>query len=174
MSRQQCTVCKHPELAAIDAALASGASVRAVAGQFGVSKTAVDRHHNHAKHKQDRINTGEIQRIDKEIAKLHRAENRAKRRRDTAGALALARELRSWFALRQKAEAISGARQVQQAEEITRGEAVTMARAIVEAELTSGSTEIIEWLRGLLERAGTANKSELESIAGVEERVLEE
>jgi hypothetical protein len=158
--RQQCTVCLHADLPAIEAALKSAASVRAVAGRFGLSKTAVDRHRNHGKHERDRINTGEIDRIDREIAKLHRAENRAKRRRDNAGALQIAKELRSWFTLRVKAEAISGAREVQQTQQMTHGEAVAMARTIVEAEVTSGSAETIEWLRGLLERVQHVNKTD--------------
>lgn len=39
-----CTICAHAERAAIDAALARGAGYRDIAGQFGVSKTAVARH----------------------------------------------------------------------------------------------------------------------------------
>jgi len=158
MPHQQCSVCRHENLEAIEVALKSGASVRVVAGRFGLSKTAVDRHRNHGKHEMDRINTGELQRIDAEIAKLHRAENRAKRRRDNAGALQIARELRSWFTLRVKASAISQASQVPQGEQMSHGEAVAMARTIVEAEVTSGSAETIEWLRGLLERTQHANK----------------
>jgi transposase-like protein len=39
-----CSICTHAERAAIDRALASGASYRDVAKQFGVSHTAVYRH----------------------------------------------------------------------------------------------------------------------------------
>jgi hypothetical protein len=39
-----CTICTHPEHDAIDRALVDGASLRDIAGQYGVSKNAVDRH----------------------------------------------------------------------------------------------------------------------------------
>lgn len=39
-----CTVCAHPERRAIDKALVAGGSLRDIAGQFGLSKSAVERH----------------------------------------------------------------------------------------------------------------------------------
>ena len=39
-----CTVCTHPERAAIDRALVQGAALRTIADQHGVSKTALIRH----------------------------------------------------------------------------------------------------------------------------------
>ena len=39
-----CTLCVHPDRAAIDAALLEGGAYRDVAGQWGVSKSAVERH----------------------------------------------------------------------------------------------------------------------------------
>jgi hypothetical protein len=39
-----CTVCSHPERAAIDRALVAGASLRDIAGQYRVSKSAAERH----------------------------------------------------------------------------------------------------------------------------------
>jgi transposase-like protein len=39
-----CTVCAHAQREAIDAALVAGASYRDVAGQYGLSKSAVERH----------------------------------------------------------------------------------------------------------------------------------
>jgi hypothetical protein len=39
-----CGICSHPERAAIDAALVDGASLRSISGQFGTSKSALDRH----------------------------------------------------------------------------------------------------------------------------------
>ncbi len=44
MPGRTCTICSHAARAAIDAALVSGASLRDIAGQFHVSKTAVARH----------------------------------------------------------------------------------------------------------------------------------
>ena len=39
-----CTVCQHPEREAINRALVEGASLRDIAGQYNVAKSAVDRH----------------------------------------------------------------------------------------------------------------------------------
>jgi transposase len=39
-----CTVCSHPDRAAIDAALLEGASLRDIAGRFGTSKSTAERH----------------------------------------------------------------------------------------------------------------------------------
>ncbi len=39
-----CTICAHSEHAAIDAALETDRSLRDIAAQFGVSKTALYRH----------------------------------------------------------------------------------------------------------------------------------
>lgn len=41
---QTCTICKHPERAKIERALVQGVSLRDIAGQFGASKSAVERH----------------------------------------------------------------------------------------------------------------------------------
>ena len=43
-----CTVCAHPKRTAIEAALAAGESQREVAARFGLSKTALVRHAQHA------------------------------------------------------------------------------------------------------------------------------
>jgi hypothetical protein len=39
-----CTICSHPERAAIDAVLANGEPIRRIAARFGVSETAARRH----------------------------------------------------------------------------------------------------------------------------------
>jgi len=39
-----CTICTHTESAAINAALLTGTALRGIAGQFGVSKSSLDRH----------------------------------------------------------------------------------------------------------------------------------
>lgn len=41
---RQCSICGHPQLHAINRALVAGGSFRDIAGQFGVSKSAVERH----------------------------------------------------------------------------------------------------------------------------------
>jgi hypothetical protein len=42
-----CTICANPKRAEIDAALVVGCSLRDVAGQFGLSRSAVHRHQEH-------------------------------------------------------------------------------------------------------------------------------
>jgi transposase len=44
---QTCKACKHPQRAAIDAALARGESLRDIAGRFGISDTSICRHKAH-------------------------------------------------------------------------------------------------------------------------------
>src|SRR5919108_3542686 len=39
-----CTICIHPARAAIDDGLEAGQSLRDISGQYGLSKSAVDRH----------------------------------------------------------------------------------------------------------------------------------
>jgi transposase-like protein len=39
-----CTICQHPQRAAIDQALVGGRAYRDIAGQFSVSRSALDRH----------------------------------------------------------------------------------------------------------------------------------
>ncbi len=41
---RQCSVCTHASLHAIDTALVAGTALRDIAGQFGLSKSAVERH----------------------------------------------------------------------------------------------------------------------------------
>ena len=44
MMGRTCTVCAHPERHAIDKALVAGDSFRDIAGRYGLSKSAVERH----------------------------------------------------------------------------------------------------------------------------------
>ncbi len=44
---QRCSLCRSPRRAEIDEALLAGTSCRDVAGRFGTSKSAVDRHRPH-------------------------------------------------------------------------------------------------------------------------------
>jgi hypothetical protein len=43
-----CSVCRSPQVGAIDSALGAGTSIRDIAGQFGVSRSALSRHKGHA------------------------------------------------------------------------------------------------------------------------------
>ena len=152
MPHPRSTVFVHPERLAIEQALLSGESVRAVAARFGLSPTSVHRYQNRAKHAKTRINTGEITKIDREINKLIRAQNRAKRKRNTTEALAIARELRNWFGLRAKAEVMASAAQAEQDTTLSRGEALVIAQGLIESEATTGNQELRSWLLGLLQR----------------------
>ncbi len=42
-----CAVCRHPRRLEFDQALAAGESLRDIAGRFGTSKSALDRHRDH-------------------------------------------------------------------------------------------------------------------------------
>lgn len=42
-----CTICQHPKLNEINEALVSGAAYRDIAGSYGTSKSALDRHKPH-------------------------------------------------------------------------------------------------------------------------------
>jgi len=153
MPHERCTACKHPEAKAVDAALLAGESVRAVARRFGLSSGAVDRHQRNHLRGKGRVNPGDLARIDREINKLIRAQNRAKRQRDNLAILAIARELRNWFILRQKAEVVSNATsQVETFTTMTRSEALAVAEGLIESEVNAGGQEVIAWLHALVER----------------------
>jgi hypothetical protein len=42
-----CTICAHPKRGDIDAAMLAGTSLRDIAGQYGTSKSNLDRHRDH-------------------------------------------------------------------------------------------------------------------------------
>ena len=170
MPHPRCSICTHPKFEAINQMLQAGESVRVVAKQFGMSSAAVHRHQHEDDRKKPRINIGQIAHIDEEIKKLKRAEKRARKKRDTTGALAIARELRNWFVLRGKAELITSAIQTTETDStpLSRGEAVSLAQALIESEATAGSQEIRSWLTSLLERMD-ANKNTVAAVA-IEER----
>ena len=42
-----CALCRHPKRPEVDQALAAGTALRDIAGQFGTSKSALDRHRDH-------------------------------------------------------------------------------------------------------------------------------
>jgi transposase len=152
MPHPRSTVSKHPDRLSIEAALVSGESIRSVAARFNLSSAAVNRYKNRERYAQTRINTGEIARIDREINKLIRAQNLAKRKRNTSDALAIARELRNWFGLRAKAEVMASAVQTEQDSTLSRSEALALARGLIESEVDADGKEIIAWLRALVER----------------------
>jgi hypothetical protein len=150
MPHKVCSVCLHPDRPAIDIALKSGAaSVRVVAGQFGLKKSAVQRdlHHDDEKDfSNPRENVGEAAHISREIAKLKRAQENAKRRRDVRGQIGFSRELRRWHELKVKAEAVAAATKPAELAEMDRGEALSTARALIESEVSQGAADTIAWL----------------------------
>jgi hypothetical protein len=150
--KTRCSVCLHPERETIETALKAGESVRVAARRFGLSRAAVNRHQHEGDRAKTRASSGQIAKIDEEIKKLTRAQNRAKKKRDSAGALAIARELRNWFVLRQKAEITeiaSGSDAVDGAP-VSLRDATAIARSVIESQLTD--PDIQNWLRSLLER----------------------
>src|SRR6266853_6675167 len=78
MPHTTCSVCLHEAHEVIDSLLLSGGSIREVAKRFGVSPAAVHRHQHHSDREKNRINTGEIARINAEIRKLHLAQTNAR------------------------------------------------------------------------------------------------
>jgi hypothetical protein len=153
MPRADCTVCKHTDVALIDQTLKAGESIRKTAKRFGVSHQAIFRHTQHDKITKRPINIEEIARIDKEIRKLHLAQTNARKRRDSTMALQIAKELRSWFVLKQKAILASiGAKQdTADAIQVPQHELIALARAMIESRIPM-DREIQQWVLALAER----------------------
>jgi hypothetical protein len=152
MPHPACSVCRHAQHDAIDTALKAGESVRVLAGRFGLSKTAVDRHRNHDKRTKTRMNIGQIERIDEEIKKLIRAQNRAKKKRDASQVLAISRELRNWFTIRQKAElaCIGTKEDTADVAQVPQRELIALAQSLVESRLDD--RDVQQWILTLAER----------------------
>jgi hypothetical protein len=153
MPHRKCAACEFDEAIAI--ARKSGASMRALAERFNLPLTTIFEHLHHSENAKSPINIDEIERIDKEIAELRAAQNRAKRNKRNVEALAIQREIRSWHVLRTKATTIAGA-QAQPNEPITPAEALALARAVIEAHLDD--VEVVAWMRSLLDRVPAASE----------------
>lgn len=154
MPHQTCSVCSHRNLQAINLALrTSSCSLRVLAGQFGVSKTALDRHRHHLDGKKDRQNTEQIAQIDDQIRRLKRAQTAARRRRDSAAFVRLSGELRQWHMLKAKIQGATLPEKGAPAAPVSERDALQMAMAIVEMNLTGDQRHAVtEWLTGLMER----------------------
>lgn len=151
MPHATCTVCTHEAHNMIESALRSGGSVRAVARRFGLSPAAVDRHKHHGDREKSRVNTGDLERINVEIRKLHHAQTAARKRRDNDAALAISRELRNWHVLKQKAEvAAIGTASENATEQLSPTEALALAKSVIEARLND--PDVRSWLVGVIER----------------------
>jgi|SRR5690348_12428545 len=165
MPHQHCSICQRDDHEEIDIALASGQSLREVARQRGVSKSAIERHRNHARSVRRPMDARELARIDLEIRKLHCLETAAKKRKDGALAIKIARELRNWFALRTKAAAVLQAAEVQKEDSvaITPAEALALAKSVVESRLDDA--EARAWIFALADRLKVAEEQSADSRA---------
>jgi hypothetical protein len=155
MPKPRCSICRHPQLTEINAALKGGTSVRKAAARFGLSTAAIGRHRLEDERAKTRVNIGDLAHIDEEIQKLKRAQNRAKRKRDGSLVLQIAKELRNWFVLRSRAEVaeIGVASAANKEDQLTPGEALALARSVVESQL--GEPEVRAWVLALAERLRT-------------------
>jgi hypothetical protein len=146
MARQKCSVCVHPDLAAIEASIASGTpSLRDLAVQCGLSKAALFRHKQHAK-----VAKGSAAKnLSEEIRKLRIMLAKAKRKGDTSSALSISREIRAWMMLEAKTRpVVSQDRAV--GDEIPLRDALGIAKSLIESQLAD--PDIQAWLRSLTER----------------------
>jgi hypothetical protein len=124
-----CTVCRSPERDAIDHALLAGASIRDIAGQFRLSKTAVARHkaehlgkvlaeaEAHQAARADSL-LEKLQALEAEAARLGKLAERSK---DYRGALLSVRErARLLELLMRKTEGAELERRLEELEELAR------------------------------------------------------
>jgi hypothetical protein len=146
MPHATCTVCKHEQRAAIDQALSDGSpSIRELASQTGLHRSAILRHKQHTA--PDKLPAHSE--IPKEIAKLRKAQMAAKKRRDTGAVLAISREIRAWMLMKARTRTIRS-NDGEKDQELSRSEALALAKAIVESELRS--PEVLSWVLELAER----------------------
>jgi hypothetical protein len=153
MPHHSCTVCQHPDVAAIDAALRQGTPpMRELAKRTGLSLTAVFRHKQHAKATKGPT----LNNIPEEIRKLKIMLAAAKRKKDTTAALSISREIRAWVMLDAKTQPFSAPGSDADAAEMPLSEALATARVLIEVEVDAGSADTIAWLYALAERARSA------------------
>jgi lambda repressor-like predicted transcriptional regulator len=142
----QCTVCRHEQREAIDAALQRGEpSLRELAKQVGLTYQALWRHRQHGVPVKGKV----ISNIKAEIARLRHAQTAAKKRRDTNAVVVISREIRNWMVLEAKTANVIPT-DAGKAEELSRSEALSMARAIIESQLHDTGVQL--WLEELTER----------------------
>ena len=99
---KNCGICSHQERAAIDAALVDGTSLRAIAGQYGTTKSALDRHRKHipaalvkAKEAAEVADAGTLlSRVERLMSRMEGICDKATQQQEWAGAVGAARELR--------------------------------------------------------------------------------
>jgi hypothetical protein len=104
---KNCGICSHTDRPAIDAALIDGASLRAIAGQYGTTKSALDRHRKHiptalvkAKDASEVADAGTLlSRVEQLVSRCERIYDGAIKEREWAGAVGATRELRGCLEL---------------------------------------------------------------------------
>jgi hypothetical protein len=102
-----CSVCAHPERASIDAALVGKTSLRIIAGQFGTTKSALDRHRKcipvSLKQAKQALEVTEstslLSRIERLMSRMDLACQKATEKQDWFRAIAASRELRGCLEL---------------------------------------------------------------------------
>jgi hypothetical protein len=102
-----CSICNHSDRAAIDKHLIDGASLRAIAGQFGTNKSALDRHRKHLAPaltlaKQVTVvaeATTLLSRLERVMSRCESIAEMATNERDWTPAIAASRELRGCLEL---------------------------------------------------------------------------
>ena len=102
-----CKICAHPDRAAIDKALVDQRSLRDIAGQYEISRSAIDRHKKHipkalTKAKQAETvaeTTTLLSRVEKLAARCESMIDKAENAKDWRAAPAAARELRGCLEL---------------------------------------------------------------------------
>jgi hypothetical protein len=99
---QTCKACKHPNRRAIDAALASGESLRSIAGRFAISDTSLCRHKEHnsasivkaAERREERLGDNLLDEIRRMNRKAWELLGKAEAEGDFRGAIVALREAR--------------------------------------------------------------------------------
>jgi hypothetical protein len=154
MPHKTCSVCVHKDLEAINVALRTGSpTLRALADRHAVSKTSLLRHKRHLDPSPNRVNTAEIDVIDRQIARLERAQRRAQRARTRDVMVNITRELRSWITLRAKVQSAMLPETSVSEPAVSPREALVMAETIVEMNLAGEQRQqVLEWLNELAER----------------------
>jgi len=174
--RRQCSVCGHRARIAIDAELAEGIATREVAARYGLSKSAVARHVLlHVVDADDRSGDDAIKGLlDSAQRALRRAEAKGDHK-SVLEALRLLSELRKRGRIQAAASAADEPQEnnrrgpqknpqdlVEQLKQIYGLKGAAWDRAIAEREKSPGLTErtneeLIEQLRGYVERCGDAD-----------------
>jgi hypothetical protein len=102
-----CGICNHPQRAAVDAALVDGTPLRAIAGQYGTAKSALDRHKKHlapaltkAKQAEEVVEaTSLLSRVERIMSRVELIAEQATKSKKWLPAVAASRELRSCLEL---------------------------------------------------------------------------